>query len=178
MEHRAFTHKADRRINEIRTPVGIFQVATAQEVIPEEIDQFSAIWDTGATNTAIASTVVQKLNLKPITFTRVGTGGGEVIAPVHLINIVLPNNVIIPNVQVTELKDFNSCDVLIGMDIISQGDFALTHVNDSACFSFRMPSSKEIDFVPESNNHNLRLKLGYKVGTSKKNLPKRKPRRK
>jgi hypothetical protein len=177
MEHRAFTHKANGRVNEIRTPAGIFPVATGQTVIPQNIDLFDAVWDTGATNTAIASTVAQKLNLKPITFAPVGTGGGQVIAPVHLVNIVLPNNVIVPNIQVTELKDLNSCDVLVGMDIISRGDFALTHVNGRACFSFRMPSSKEIDFVPESDKHNLKLRLGFKSGTSKKNLPKRKARK-
>jgi hypothetical protein len=154
----------------------VFSVATGQLVIPKNIEQFTAIWDTGATNTAIASTVAQKLGLIPITFAPVGTGGGQVNAPVHLVNIILPNNVLVPNVQVTELKDLNSCDLLIGMDIISTGDFALTHVNGKACFSFRTPSFKRIDFVPESNHHNLRLKSG--VGTGKKNLPKRKPRKK
>lgn len=176
MEHRAFTRRANGAVNEIRTPAGIFHVATSQQVIPDEIEQFDAVWDTGATNTAIASTVVQKLGLQPITFVPVGTGGGQVIAPVHLINIVLPNNVIVPNIQVTELQDLNSCDVLIGMDIIAQGDFAITHAGGKACFSFRMPSAREVDFVPESNKFNL--KLNSAVGTSKKNKPKKKARKK
>ncbi len=175
-EHRAFTRRADGTLNEIRTPAGIFLVSTGQNIIPTDIEQFEAIWDTGATNTAIASTVVQKLGSSPISFVPVGTGGGQVIAPVHLINIVLPNNVIVPNIQVTELTDLNSCDVLIGMDIITQGDFALTHVSGKACFSFRTPSSRQIDFVPESNQHNSRTRS--LVGTSKKNVSKKKTRKK
>jgi hypothetical protein len=144
-------------VNEIRTSAGLFLVPTGQAVVPTAIEQFEAVWDTGATNTAVASTVIAKLGSKPITFIPVGTGGGSVNAPVHLLNIALPNNVIVSNVAVTELKDLNSCDVLIGMDIIAQGDFVITHVSSKACFSFRMPSHKQIDFVPESNVHNMKL---------------------
>lgn len=158
MEHRAFTRKTDGIVNEIRSPAGIFLVPTGQEIIPTDIEQFNAVWDTGATNTAVASSVVAKLGSKPITFAPVGTGGGEVNAPVHLLNIMLPNNVIVPNIAVTELKDLRSCDILIGMDIIARGDFAITHVGGKACFSFRMPSHRQIDFVPESNLHNIKLK--------------------
>ena len=176
MEQRAFTRRVNGLVNELRTPTGIFAVASATLVIPKNIEQFEAIWDTGATNTAIASTVVAKLGLKPITFVPVGTGGGQVVAPVHLVNIVLPNNVIVQGVQVTELKDLNNCDMLIGMDIITKGDFAVTHVNGKTCFSFRTPSSAQIDFVPESTRFNFKLKSGR--GFGKKNLPKRKSRKK
>ena len=176
MEQRAFTRRAKGLVREIKTEAGIFAVASGQTVIPKSIDSFQAIWDTGATNSAIASSVVNKLGLNSITFTKVGTGGGEVLAPVYLVNIVLPNNVIIQNMQVTELKDLRNCDVLLGMDVISQGDFAITHLNGEACFTFRMPPSVHVDFVPESNAHNRRLIS--KVNQSKKNLPKRKPRKK
>ena len=137
--------------------MGIFPIATGQSVVPRTIESFQAVWDTGATNTAIASSVVSKLKLAPISFTKVGTGGGQVDAPVYLINVVLPNNVILTNVQVTELPALANCDVLVGMDIITQGDFAITHMNGQTSFSFRMPPSQHIDFVPDSNVHNMRL---------------------
>ena len=157
MEHNAFTRRANAVMSEIRTEAGLFLVSTGQAVVPSNIEKFEAIWDTGATNTAASSAVIAKLGSQPITFTHIATGGGIVTAPVHLLNIVLPNNVIIPNITVTELKDLNSCDVLIGMNVITRGDFALTHVDGKTCFSFRMPSHKPIDFVPESNRHNLKL---------------------
>ncbi|HVI69752.1 MAG TPA: retropepsin-like aspartic protease [Magnetospirillaceae bacterium] len=170
MEHRAFTSKADGIITEIRTQTGVFLVPTGQTVITKDIEQFEAIWDTGASNTAVSSKVINQLGSKLITFRPVNTGNGLVNAPVHLLNIMLPNNVIVPNVRVTELQNLNSCHVLIGMDIISQGDFAITHASGKACFSFRMPSHKPIDFVPESNLHNLKLKRA----TTKTPRPKRK----
>lgn len=37
-------------------------------------------------------------------------------------------------------------DLLIGMDIISLGDFAITNVNGKTTFSFRLPSTSIIDF--------------------------------
>ncbi len=157
MEHRAFTRKANGRVDSIETPAGIF-VPAVGGALPTRIQSFKAIWDTGATNTAIASSVVKKLGIKPITFTQVGTGGGVVNAPVYLVNILLPDNVHLPNVRVTELSQLNNCDVLIGMDIISHGDFAITHVDGKACFSFRIPSMKEVDFVPEAIQRNTFLK--------------------
>lgn len=181
MERRAFTQRSEVRINKIETPVGFLPVANAQVKVPQKIEVFDAIWDTGATNTAIASSVVKRLGIHPITFVPVGTGGGQVIAPVYLVNIVLPDNFIIPNVQVTELKELNSCDVLIGMDIIALGDFAITHKDGKACFSFRIPSLGEVDFVPKAQKHNsyLRSKAGQivtKVANSKKRAVNRKPR--
>lgn len=161
MEHSAFTRKFGQKIREIKTHAGIFPVASGKAVIPEKIEALEALWDTGATNTAVSSSAIKKIGSTPITFAQVGTGGGQITAPVHLVNIVLPNNVIVQNIQVTELKDLNNCDILVGMDIISQGDFAITHVNGEACFSFRMPSSKLIDFVPESDDHNFKLKFGF-----------------
>jgi hypothetical protein len=41
----------------------------------------------------------------------------------------------------------NGCDMLIGMDVINLGDFAVTNYNGRTMFSFRMPSADRIDFV-------------------------------
>jgi hypothetical protein len=38
------------------------------------------------------------------------------------------------------------CDVLIGMDVISMGDFAITANSKGSTFSFQIPHGKEIDF--------------------------------
>jgi uncharacterized protein YchJ len=40
-------------------------------------------------------------------------------------------------------------DVLIGMDIITRGDFAVTNSDGRTTFSYRWPSTKRIDFVKE-----------------------------
>ncbi len=38
-------------------------------------------------------------------------------------------------------------DLLIGMDIIGLGDFAVTNLNGVTQFTFRLPSVESIDFV-------------------------------
>lgn len=54
-------------------------------------------------------------------------------------------------VKVTEgvLSGF---DLLIGMDIITTGDFSITNVGGKTIFSFRVPSIKELDYVKESKS--------------------------
>jgi hypothetical protein len=49
------------------------------------------------------------------------------------------------------------CDVLIGMDVITTGDLAITNHNGKTTFSFRAPACEEIDFVTEIDRHNQRL---------------------
>ena len=40
--------------------------------------------------------------------------------------------------------------MLIGMDIINLGDFAITNKNGNTKFTFEIPSSRDIDFVKEN----------------------------
>lgn len=64
----------------------------------------------------------------------------------YLVSIMLANRVGWRELRVTEGKVFGG-DVLIGMDIINQGDFAVTNNNGETVFSFRVPSGERIDFV-------------------------------
>ena len=50
----------------------------------------------------------------------------------------------------------NSCDMLIGMDVITLGDFAVTNLNGKTMYSFRMPSMTEIDFTKSSHIEPIR----------------------
>ena len=63
-------------------------------------------------------------------------------------NIRLPNGVGFSGIRVT-LGELGDADMLIGMDIINQGDFAVTNSNGKTKFSFRIPSQADIDFVAE-----------------------------
>ena len=40
-----------------------------------------------------------------------------------------------------------SVDILIGMDIISQGEFAITASQGNTKFSFQIPSTHDIDYM-------------------------------
>jgi hypothetical protein len=74
-----------------------------------------------------------------------GTGLSET----YLVNIVLPNGVTCIGVRVTKGK-IPTADMLIGMDIISQGDFSVTNCNGHSQFSYRTPSVEHIDYVAQA----------------------------
>lgn len=76
------------------------------------------------------------------------TVAGIGLCEVYLINVFLPNDVGFPNITVTK-GQIGSVDVLIGMDLINKGDFALTHEGGNTVFSFRYPSLATIDFQDE-----------------------------
>ena len=59
--------------------------------------------------------------------------------------MVLPNNVGISALRVTRGKITGTADVLIGMDVITSGDFTLSNFQGATWFSFRIPSVAGID---------------------------------
>jgi predicted aspartyl protease len=147
---RGFTINAPHRLNVINTDALVGEAFSLQECKNEK-DQptrykFIAIWDTGATGTVISPNVVEKCNLKPIGKCNSHTASDTVIANVYLISIELPNKVIIPNLRVSEGNLPGEADILIGMDIISIGDLALTNGNGKTTFSFEIPAKRNLDF--------------------------------
>jgi hypothetical protein len=109
--------------------------------------KYNAIWDTGATGSVITKKVVDDCGLKPIGMVNVSTAGGVTACEVYLVNILLTNGVGIKFVKVTQAVMHDGCDVLIGMDVITVGDFAITNKDGKTVASFRTPSSECIDFV-------------------------------
>lgn len=107
---------------------------------------YQAIWDTGATASSITQKVVDELGLKPISMANVNTANGPTIAEVYVLDFCLPNGVVFKSVTATKGK-ITGPDVLIGMDIIGAGDFAVTSENGKTVFSYRLPSIECIDFV-------------------------------
>jgi len=125
-----------------------FDPLKISEASPEKVNahEYRAIWDTGATGCVISERVVNECNLKPISMTKVYTADGEHDAFIYLISLFLPNRIFMPQVPVAggKLKD---ADILIGMDIINRGDFAVTNLEGKTTMTFRIPSCECIDFV-------------------------------
>lgn len=157
-EHHAFTIRYSGLTREIFTEA-LIAVPRIFPDLDHEPTNILAIWDTGATSSSITQKMVEKLNLPPISQVKVQGVHDEKTVNVYIIDIYLPNKVIIPQVRVSEASGLGpgNYDLLIGMDIISLGDFAITNCNQKTTMSFRIPSHKEIDFVPESDEYNLRL---------------------
>ncbi|MCQ2753259.1 MAG: aspartyl protease family protein [Bacilli bacterium] len=124
-----------------------------------------ALWDTGASCTCISNTLVSNLKLIPTSQAIMQTPNGSSIVNRYLVDIVLPNRVIKKDVIVCESKiKSQGFDVLIGMDIITSGDFSVSNFGKTV-FSFRIPSQETTDYV-----HQERLKriIGPRHGKGKK----------
>lgn len=107
-----------------------------------------ALWDTGATGTCISEELAEKLNLVSVGKRQVHTPSGQSVFDDYCIDLVLPNNTGIKGVRVTATKiGQQQIDVLIGMDIICLGDFAVSTHNGKTQFTFRTPSVADADFV-------------------------------
>jgi hypothetical protein len=119
----------------------------------------TALWDTGATASIITRETAQALNLVPTGKVIINHGGGQSEHLTHLVDIGLPNGVLVSGITVTEMEHIvDNFGVIIGMDIISSGDFSITNLNRKTCFSFRYPSLARVDFVEEINRQMKRLR--------------------
>ena len=153
MESMSFTAESSRIESALKTPCVIFPAFDPARMLGQNNihgKRYVAIWDTGATNSVISEKVVAELGLHEMTFTQVNHAGGQEIVPVYKVNIGLPNNVTFAQMKVTKGK-LAGADVLIGMDIITKGDFSVTNVGGKTTFSFRVPSVETIDYV--KNQH-------------------------
>lgn len=112
-------------------------------------NKFLAIWDTGATGTVITDNVVNRCGLKPTGMVRVQTASGIEDTETFIINLELPNKVGVQDLKVTKGK-LQGLDVLIGMDIITLGDLAISNFQGKTAFTFRIPSREFIDFKPSN----------------------------
>jgi predicted aspartyl protease len=148
----SFTVTAQGLLRELITDAFVGSAFTTKENSvefysgPQNLTKFSALWDTGATGTVITQKVVDTLGLKPIGMTLASGVQGEHMTEVYLVAIALPNGIGFPTMRVTK-GILGHLDVLIGMDIITCGDFALTHHEGKTCFSFSCPPSQRIDFT-------------------------------
>ena len=117
---------------------------------PDKVTEVDAIWDTGATGSVITQAVVDNLGIEPITMTMVHGVGSEELSPVFLVDFYLPMGVCVRGLNVT-LGKLLGAEALIGMDVIVNGDFAVTNYGGKTKMSFRVPSLADIDFVRDSN---------------------------
>lgn len=77
------------------------------------------------------------------------------------VDIILPNRVKVVDVPVCDSEIGNQqIDVLIGMDIITCGDFCISNFQGKTVLTYRTPSKQITDYVKESNIDNLINKHG------------------
>ncbi|MCD8288617.1 MAG: SEC-C domain-containing protein [Prevotella sp.] len=120
------------------------------------------IWDTGATNSVITKAAAGKLGLLAVekAFVRGVHGVKEV--NVYYVGITLDNKNISVKARVTECDELsgdNSIGMLIGMNIITMGDFCVSNYQGNTAMTFRVPSVETVDYVREISEYNKYLKI-------------------
>jgi predicted aspartyl protease len=142
----ALTILASGRQRVLVTPVKVGAAFDPRNQIPTFRD-YTGIWDTGATASVITQKVVDECGLKQISIDEAYGADGKYLTEVFLVCVQLPNGVGFSSLRVTKGKLVGGFDMLIGMDIIGSGDFAVTNYQGQTCLTFRSPSVERIDFT-------------------------------
>jgi hypothetical protein len=146
----AFTYNFEARLNHIITPISIRQSSELARIfgvkfVPVDTQ---ALWDTGASGSCVSKSLANRLGLKSVELCYVSGVGGIHRSNVYTVDILLPNRVAVNGVRVTEFFDNGSFNVIIGMDIITIGDFAISNQGGKTTVSYRMPpDDAPVDFV-------------------------------
>ena len=136
----AFVAKRDKIESQLLTKCSILHAGKRTNVIAQ--------WDTGAEISCISHQVVSTINPTRYGSINLFTPTGVDKRDTYRVDIILPNDVMVEKVIVSDSEIGNQgIGLLIGMDIISKGDFAVTHYCGKTVFSFRTPSSGILDFV-------------------------------
>lgn len=127
-------------------------------VLPFEDDEkqlsvkLKALIDTGATGSCISRRLAAACRLEQISAVQIFSAQGASVSPLYEVDIVLPNGSTFEKVSVMEVAGSNNFDVILGMDILTKCDFAISNVDGEMIFTMRIPSSnKVIDFTTEQD---------------------------
>ena len=152
VERRSFTVKASGILRQLVTPCFVSETSTIAVSTPRPLSRrYRSLWDTGATFSMITNRVAGDLNLRADGSITLRHAGGQAEGvPIFYVNLLLYNNVEIADVRVG-LVDARDFDVIIGMDIINRGDFAVSNRDGATSFSFRIPSVEDFDFSAEDS---------------------------
>ena len=137
-QHYAYDLEYTHIMKEIKAPVSICYSRNSNE---EKCIKIDALWDTGATHSVLSPKIAQDLVLSPVDNLYVGGINTEISSDVVIVTITLPNGMTLPD------RRFYVCnipgvEVIIGMDIISMGDFNISNANGKTLFSFVIPPYK------------------------------------
>ena len=152
----ALTYQYNKIESQIVTDVTIKNSLGSQTIVTK------GLWDTGAQNSVITQKAAQKLGLVVLGKTKTRGVHGVKEVNVYSIGIVLNNPDIAVNCTVTEcdeLSNDGSVDLLLGMNVISMGDFVISNYEGKTSMTFRVPSLERKDFVAEIKEQNRILKM-------------------
>lgn len=144
----AFTRHFQEKVDSIVTESYVYAATnlTHGEQV-KRVKIVRSLWDTGASVSLISARVAKVLGLSSIGKSGVsGYNDGVDVKDTYLVHIGLPTGDIVTNIMAMEFEN-DEYDVVIGMDVICNGDLAITNKDGNTTFSFRIPSEETLDFL-------------------------------
>ena len=111
----------------------------------------TGIIDTGCSNTCISEELAGIMELHPCGHTEYTVvGGDKVSVNKYMVNIMIVNTIPCGDIEAGSYhKGSDFYDVIIGMDILSKCDFAVTSANGHMKLTMEYPSKRDLDFTKE-----------------------------
>lgn len=162
VDYHAFRVEYDKVMGVLFTDISISLPTNGNPNKPR-IVSFKGIWDTGATSTVVTKNVIESLGLVPSGKAEVSGVNSCQIANTYIIDLYLPNNILLHDWRVIE-SEINSpgVSVLIGMDVIHNGDFSVNNGLGHTVFMFAMPPFEHFEnYVEKSDVLNRKKKQKY-----------------
>jgi predicted aspartyl protease len=157
VKHFAFKQDNPSLCMRLLTEAHIFDISDGSKKNGKKV---TALWDTGATGSAITPDLAEKMNLIPINRVKVTGVNNTSIVNVAKVSIGLPNMVMVDEVNVMVCNLNEGFDLIIGMNIILLGDFCISNGGDRTLFTFSLPSfENKTDLYEKAIAVNNRNKL-------------------
>jgi hypothetical protein len=160
IEYRGFIKSYDGPVNKLATTANILPIASSDKTLSNTPFEINALWDTGATLTFIKPEIRDRLKLRMVRIdspVSIAGLGGLVKADFTIISICLTPNFIIEYCPAYVIDFPVKFDVVIGMDIINMGDFAVCNAESKTSFSFVVPPLPDrINFADKAKMLNER----------------------
>jgi len=142
-ERASLTYTYAGLVDEILTPIELFS-----DLYEEKTNYLTnALWDTGAMVSVISLETVKNLKLDIVDTILITGINGESLEEVAVVSIRFPNDAVIKDIRVAICGMSPEYEMIIGMDVITQLDFAITNGGGQTQLSFAIPPFEEkIDF--------------------------------
>lgn len=101
--------------------------------------QLNAIIDTGATCSAISKKAADLSGAVKRGTSSILSVHNTTTVTKYSANLTLPNEICFNDIKLVEINSLGSFDVLIGTDILSKGNFAVSSKDGNMWFSFKTP---------------------------------------
>lgn len=134
-----FSKSYDSYVDELQTSCKVFS-------LDGHSLECEAIWDTGAECTVLSREVAKKLSLTVYSKEEMFHAGGSTISNTYHVFVGLTDEIIIGPQNVIE-GQFDGNVILLGMDVIGNGDLVVTNNEEHTEMVFSIPSTLKMEDI-------------------------------